>query len=167
MEVTADGAFELLKTCREIYLEAVEILYSTNTFVLHDLDTLVTLPRSIAPQCLDSIRTLRLLKSSRVKMPYPHPRWRPYSPTFGDTWRLFWEVVVRMRGLKDLEVYLEYGIDYYRVEDEPSSVTGTREGMLRPLLETWGLERFWLRYGVVSKGDVCLEPQEESFRQDL
>ena len=50
----------LLKTCRQIYIEAVELLYSTNTFVLHDCDTLVTLSRSIPPQRLDSIRSLRL-----------------------------------------------------------------------------------------------------------
>ncbi len=100
-------------------------------------------------------------------MPYPHPKWRPYGPTFGDTWLPFWDVVVRMQGLGDLEVYLEYQIDYYGVEDERSSVTGTREGMLRPLLNTRALERFELRYGLIGIGDVYFEPQEDSFRQEL
>jgi len=100
-------------------------------------------------------------------MPYPHPKWRLYGPTFGDAWRLFWEVVVRMRGLKDLEVYLGYEINYYGAEDGQSLVEVTRERMLRPLLDIRGLERLGLRYGVVSHGDVCFEPQENSIRQEL
>ena len=56
-----------------------------------------------------------------------------------------------------MEVYLEYRIDCYGADDGHSFVRVTREGMLRLLLDIRGLERFRLRYGVVSHGDVCLE----------
>ncbi len=72
-----------------------------------------------------------------------------------------------MRGLRDLELHLEYEIDYYGAEVAHSFDRVTREGMLRPLLDVWGLDRLGLRYGVVSNGDICSEPQENSFRQEL
>lgn len=79
-------------------------------------------------------------------MPYSHPRFRTHDPTFGGTWRSFW-VVVRMEGLRDLEVCLEGQNDYYGVRDERSPVAGTGEGVLRSLLNIRVLERFEMRHG--------------------
>lgn len=70
-------------------------------------------------------------------MPYSHPKWRTYGPTFGGTWHSFWDFVVRMQGLRDLEVYLEYEIDFIGVEDELSSARGSR-GYAETVAEHWG-----------------------------
>ena len=48
----------LLKTCRQTYLEAIDILYTTNTFVLHDIPTLITLSKTIPSQRLNFISNL-------------------------------------------------------------------------------------------------------------
>ena len=86
-DATADSAIEDMSTdLRQSYPTSVFDDYFRPAQLRQSGDAL---PKHPPHNVWNSIRTLRLLKSSRFKMPYPHPRWRPYSPTFGDIWRLF------------------------------------------------------------------------------
>jgi hypothetical protein len=53
---TTHNCISLFLTCREVYCETVEILYSTNTFDVNHPQTLLFLARTIRPRRLESIR---------------------------------------------------------------------------------------------------------------
>ncbi|KAL8941247.1 MAG: hypothetical protein Q9216_002350 [Gyalolechia sp. 2 TL-2023] len=50
----------LLRTCRQIYTEAVGLLYAGNTFVIKHPEILFHFSKAIPPQRLNSLRSLRL-----------------------------------------------------------------------------------------------------------
>ncbi|KAL8762371.1 MAG: hypothetical protein Q9184_001633, partial [Pyrenodesmia sp. 2 TL-2023] len=57
---TSNGNVALLRSCRQIYVEAVEIMYSSNTFDFDHQDLFLLFARSILPQRLALIRNLQL-----------------------------------------------------------------------------------------------------------
>ncbi|KAL9023529.1 MAG: hypothetical protein Q9180_008196, partial [Flavoplaca navasiana] len=50
----------ILRTCRQIYIEAVELLYSENAFVFKDASTFTAFTKAVVPRRLNAIRTIRL-----------------------------------------------------------------------------------------------------------
>lgn len=59
-----DGLSNLLKTCRQIYCEAIDILYANNAFVVHRPETLYFLAETVLPHRLRSIRSFYMAWSS-------------------------------------------------------------------------------------------------------
>jgi hypothetical protein len=55
-----DVCTALLKTCRKVYREAVDILYNTNSFDINHPTTLHFFARTMRPQGLKSIRYLQI-----------------------------------------------------------------------------------------------------------
>lgn len=55
-----DGGLALLQTCRQVYRECIELLYSQNTFDVNHPQTLAFLERTIRPNRLAAIRSLQL-----------------------------------------------------------------------------------------------------------
>lgn len=98
----------ILLTCRQIYLEAIHLLYEGNTFVATRFYIALYLPRILLPQRLNSIRSFRFV-------------WRivgppPFAPDKGNnnkishfkhnSWNLIWRNLSRMQRLDKLEVKL-------------------------------------------------------------
>ncbi len=50
----------ILRTCRQIYIEAVELLYSENTFVFKDAATFTAFTKAVVPRRLNAIRKIRI-----------------------------------------------------------------------------------------------------------
>lgn len=166
----------LLKTCRQIYHEAVDLMYFTNTFVFHDSPTLVDFSKSILPERMDAIRTLRLYWSAKLKPPYPHPWWRPREIR----WRLMlermkyhraraqcWQAIASMRGLRNLAVHLEYLVDSF-----PDGPVQVPEKVLEPLWRLRGLDRLEVTLGLVEydlygNDEVRFEKLSEEVRKEL
>lgn len=125
----------LLKTCRQIYIEAVPVLYSTWKFYLRDMDTLIHLSETLLPQRLATIRTLHIT----VPVCFNH---EPYG-TLESGWKI---IATKMTGLRD------FGVTwlYYVCDNHPSDLSGwdiSRERKyLEPLLEIRGLDIFYLEY---------------------
>jgi len=97
----------LLLTCRQVYREAADRLYSANLFHVSDLNVLVYLANyRIRPQRLRAIRQLEL-------------RWDYYTdpgtltgcvhePYDWETWAQVWEIIGTRMALSGLKVRLRY-----------------------------------------------------------
>ena len=134
---SSNGNLALVKTCRQVYHETIDVLYATNVFDVDDPRLFIHFSQSIRPQCMARITTLQ------VYCPMGCPPWDPHTyaypvknPPYDKlTWREFWHVIrVRMAGLTDLSVCLgvRFGISQLRVTDEWAEA----------LLEIRGLKRF-------------------------
>ncbi|KAK6541965.1 hypothetical protein TWF694_007738 [Orbilia ellipsospora] len=101
----------LIFTCRQIYLEASDYLYSSNMFCLNTLDMLLHLRNSIAPRHFELIKHLQLSHNvthfeqfvSERKKSRKIPLYPPYD---NKTWKEIWRILSEdMPGLKDLRFY--------------------------------------------------------------
>lgn len=96
-------------TNRARYLESIDILYSENTLSVRQTRTIVDLQRTILPQRLDRIRSLRLsfplnlycidAEGQKLAMcPHIYPLDVPYF------WAAAWETITAMKSLQSLQV---------------------------------------------------------------
>lgn len=93
----------LPQTCRQIYCETIELLYSTNTFDISDLGVLKYFVHGVVP------KRLRLIQALRVH--WQDPSWCPRWPTahvgFAGTWEFFWRVAIdELTGLKNIDILM-------------------------------------------------------------
>ncbi|KAL9085803.1 MAG: hypothetical protein Q9165_007435 [Trypethelium subeluteriae] len=106
----------LLQTCRQVYSEALPILYQTNVFDIKSLDALLYLPRTTIH--VDMIRTLRLswdfcadpLRPRLNANPPPGRRslFADAIPPFDlDTWLRACTFLSKMKGLQQLVLIIE------------------------------------------------------------
>lgn len=88
------------------YTEAAPHLYSPHIFSLLHVTHLLFLPTHVPQPRLDTIRTLRLKWTIRG-MPYfrrnPHSK-RPVYPEDTANWEKSWDILSRMKALRDLKV---------------------------------------------------------------
>ena len=139
----------LLMTCRQVYSEAVDLLYSSNTFVLHDLHTLETFAKSVPPQRLNAIRKLEIYYSPVASIPYQHEWGKHYDLPHDLDW--IWEIVTGMQGLRKLGIVLE-AYSSLILDDEDREACEVRR--LKPLLQLRGLSTFSLELTYLGDGRV-------------
>ncbi|KAK3174985.1 hypothetical protein OEA41_002231 [Lepraria neglecta] len=150
----------LLKTCRQVYTEAIDLFYSSWVFHIHDLDTLISLTRTVVPHRLAKIKILQLC--------------------FGNCWpssikgdlisgltneEISSTVVNKLTGLKELHLNI-----YQHTHVElPYGTAESERKTLEPLLILRGLEDFDLRYvhGHQHHDDNCIDtsPEAVAFRE--
>ena len=159
----------LLRVCRQIYNEAVELPYATNIFDVDDLITLVYWSRTILPSRLKLVRDLRVdwkiywppytktdpsgMITSQTACPFDRIRLKHSNLV----WWEFWLVVSRMTGLRDVRMTLGFLSGYYHCESL-KRLFGPDQGLpsdlgaawLQPILNVGGLTNFEL---VISDGD--------------
>ncbi|KAL9023860.1 MAG: hypothetical protein Q9196_006925 [Gyalolechia fulgens] len=132
---TANGNLALLQTCRQIYAEAVHIMYARNTFDFDHQNLFLFFSRSILPQRLARIRSLELhLEVASIEMSFP---WIGPAP---NSWKLMWTTIAEgMPALKHLRVGLagEYGRSYPDMN---------ADWWLQCLLQVKNLKTFHLEY---------------------
>ncbi|KAL8820535.1 MAG: hypothetical protein Q9191_007498 [Dirinaria sp. TL-2023a] len=132
----------LLQTSRQVYNESVDLLYSTNTFVIHDFTTMTTFAKSIPARHFHAIRSLRICYSPVTSVPYKHPRTAQYDLPTGEGWDEFWEMIAGMKSLRDLDVHLER---YHELlPEDPELRAFTEYTTLWPLQRLRGLRSFQL-----------------------
>jgi len=125
----------LLKTCRQIYVEAIPVLYSNWKFYIRDMETLIHLSTTILPQRLATIRSLHMT----LPICFDH---EPYSQL-----AVGWDTVAtRMTGLRHFALRWSY----YVCGNHPPNTSGWAQSLerkyLEPLLRIRGLEDFDLEY---------------------
>ncbi|KAF1849455.1 uncharacterized protein K460DRAFT_276323 [Cucurbitaria berberidis CBS 394.84] len=107
--VLLDLALPLLRTCRQIYSEAIEYLYKANYFLFttdaYKQPTLEYLPYYFLPQRLTQIRSVHFF----WKMDSHHY----YLMTHGldpqmDEWLKSWDALSKLTGLQHLHITLSY-----------------------------------------------------------
>jgi len=99
------GRLSLLKTCRQVYSEAIDILYARNSFDVNHLNSLLYLSSTIPAQRLNTIRSLQLTWDFPCPLYTVHSTSR-YPPDTETTWEEVWRVIARMKGLRDIRVQL-------------------------------------------------------------
>ncbi|KAF4630959.1 hypothetical protein G7Y89_g7174 [Cudoniella acicularis] len=100
-----NNSLSLLQTNRQIYREAVNVLYTTNTFDISEPLTLLFFTPTILPQRLQSIRYLQV----QWKEIPPYLSWRGHTWAYRweDSWENMWETIRReMTGLRSLKLCL-------------------------------------------------------------
>ena len=102
----------LLRTCRQIYSEAADILYSSNTFIVDNIRAFIY----FAEKCL-SPRRLLVIKHLQVSITwrfslllatYAGQRGNPADYYSSATWRRFWKLVANNMRLTSLSIELGY-----------------------------------------------------------
>ena len=100
------GLLELLRTCRRIYTEAIDILYSQNIYDINGPESLVSFSRILLPHRLNAIRSLQMTWA------FFHAGQTVFDEEKillqGDEalWTACWAIVSSMKGLNDLRIWL-------------------------------------------------------------
>ena len=152
----------LLQSCRQIYTEAVDVIYATNLFDLDDVSTLLYLSQTIRPQRLAAIKYLQLTWEL-LWAPFSIPETKdPFLfPNDDATWVTFWRLIeTQMPGLLELTfvVHAMY----------PKMDWSLDEGWVQPLLRIRGLKEFRLELSYPTHSTLELPIETfEPFRQRL
>ncbi|KAL8836044.1 MAG: hypothetical protein Q9170_003089, partial [Blastenia crenularia] len=128
----------LLQTCRQIYTEAVDLLYTDNTFVVKHPELLSRFIKAIPPQRLNTIRSLRICLETwqcGVLSQWAH------TQTGREEWGKMWRAVAGMEHLMNLEVEFVGESYSYTWAEQPNIYLA----LLPSLLQIRGLHRFQLR----------------------
>jgi hypothetical protein len=111
-EPTDGDIIPFLQTCRQVYSEAIEFLYSTNTFSISDLDCLRYLSCTVLPCRFQMIQKIQLewsltwpiydsiAQNLLLMVPVLYP---PHDEA---TWEATWRIIAEMPNLKKLLVSL-------------------------------------------------------------
>ena len=151
----------LIKTCRQIYLEATPLIYSTNTFQICDLDNLIYLNQTIRLPRMASIKYLQI-QWVLCYLPLCGSMSRKYRPQDDETWLRFWNIVAtRMTGLVALDISLVIWLPQLQ------SYYGHEKVWLKPLIDIRGLKQFVL--DIVYGCDDDSRPTEDAlaFRREI
>jgi hypothetical protein len=143
----------LLQTCRQIYAESIDILYSTNTFDFATAETFNLFVRTIPPTRLTTIRSLsiRLFNDAGrtiVRTPRDDPHIPEFNYNLAQGWDPMWQIIKhKMNALKRLHVVL-FGHEF----DHP----GLQKMVVRPIegLKGLGVFELEIRKGVRISGTV-------------
>ena len=121
----------ILRTCRQIYLEAINVLYTTNIFDIDHLQTLLYLSKSIPHQHFATISTLH------VSWPVTYHAISFHGQVDGmNDWERFCHVVAtKMPGLRHFKVSLTHSAPLSIHEESD-------QDWIKPLLEIQGLMTF-------------------------
>ena len=120
----------LLRTSRQVYTEAVELLYTGNTFVIRHSEMLSRLSKSIPPQRFNTIRSISV-------------HWTPWQSGIlakwenREPWCRLWELIASMENLSILEVNI---LDWQPLHEGNSNYTH----LIEPISELRGLQEFVL-----------------------
>ncbi|CZT12955.1 uncharacterized protein RAG0_16590 [Rhynchosporium agropyri] len=107
----------LLTVCRQIYFEAISILYSSNNFVIDHAKAMEFLPLTILPQRMNTIRNLRFIWDFSGPPPvkvYDYiwakgTRYEEILHIRQEKWQKIWNILSEMTGLRQLYVKLRVG----------------------------------------------------------
>ena len=140
MDLKPKSKVSFLRTCRQIYVEAMEVLYTTNTFGfefnMHNLEPYCHFFRTIRPHRLASITSLRIECHERTFNSFIRPEAR-------EAWKMLWrDMATHMPGLKDVALVVRE----YEVWSQQRGITwfGHEGKWVKPLLMVSGLRRFGL-----------------------
>lgn len=156
----SNANFAFLRTCRQVYMEAINIPYSSNIFEVDDLTTLLYFSQTIRSQRLSQIKHLQIrweffIPPMQAAAGLHHPQ-REVSHS-DDTWVQFWQTVAtKMTGLSHLSLRMER-------EQGDSNVLEQKwdARWVTPLLKVYSLKTFDL---VISTDQIYDESSNENMR---
>ncbi|KAL8857716.1 MAG: hypothetical protein Q9178_005751 [Gyalolechia marmorata] len=138
----------ILRTCRQAYNEAAEMLYQRNTFIIKHQLVLQYFVERLSPQQFNNIHHMKLVLYS-----FPGPWFSSHAPAYyrRREWEAFWHTIAGMESLQTLSVGLNY-----RDERKPDGIESSHlvanppvdccQRNLKPLLAIRGLRKFTLQF---------------------
>lgn len=151
----SNSNLSLLRTCRQIYAEAIDIPYSNFIFDVDDLHTWIYFCRNICPHRLACIKHLTVQWSVFWDpMTGSEPWSSVYSHSHKDTiWEEFWRLLAspeQLASLVDLRLVLNYA-DFPSSTETMMKKLSLDSGWVAPILKIRSLKFFDLR--ITSKKD--------------
>jgi hypothetical protein len=130
------SAINLLQSCRQIYVESIDLLYSLNTFEFSHCETFIWFSRTVTAE------RLALIKSLHVGF-FPEKDFRPHwSFLAHNLWfRMCNIIVLQMPGLRSLHISLR---------DWEISELQRQDRLLRPLASLRGLQQLSIEVAEVT-----------------
>ncbi|KAF2471249.1 uncharacterized protein BDR25DRAFT_303317 [Lindgomyces ingoldianus] len=137
MEPTDGNILPLLRSCRQVYSESIQFLYSTNTFSFSDLDCLRYFSCTTLPHRFDLIQTIDL--EWCMSWPIYDPIAQQlllnnpalYPPNDEATWEETWRIIANMPNLSFIRVSLLY-FDGFRDPTCESKMLAPLRNVTRP-----------------------------------
>lgn len=126
------------------YCEAIDYLYSSNTFVTSDIDVIEYLPLVLLPQRIYAIRSLRFkwgisdYPPFEVPAGYEGPIWDEFACRH-DRWETVWHNLAMMRNLRSLCVRLVVSPHFWGTLNRESARL-----LLKPIINVKATESFIL-----------------------
>ena len=127
----------LLQTCRQMYCEAIKLLYSTNTFDFAHPENFTSFARTVRPQRLAAITSVQISWFTENFLPCRGSPGRSLSYTVDleQDWDPTWDIIVNMQALKRLNVcFCGPQLDEWQYQDI----------LLAPMARLRGLREFGL-----------------------
>ena len=150
-----------LLACRQVYREAVDILYSTNNFVTDDIRTFIHFGKDcLGPQRLLTLKHLHVIVTWRVRpLLASYTGHTDVKEGFYDfaIWKRFWHIVANDMKLTSLKIQLQFSGQDFALDDE----------WVKPLLEIRNIKRPDVMYGPFVRILPGSQGQLENFRQGL
>lgn len=156
----------LLISCRQIYQEAINLMYSTNTFIFLDFQSLETFVRSIPPTRLNTIRHLEIRYSPESSIAYQHPRTSHYDLPI--CLNQYWGLVANMQSLRSLFIRLEaYSQSQPWQQFDEFDLCENETKRLEGLLRVRGLSTFQLEMAYLQGDSTRTEPYVPALRKAI
>ncbi|KAL8759375.1 MAG: hypothetical protein Q9199_000810 [Rusavskia elegans] len=132
----------ILRTCRQIYTEAVDLLYTGNTFVFQTTLILAYFAKAVLPYRFNAIRKVRICFEQDNEPFWPFCSSQPSITTPREEWNQAWKTIAGMEHLTTLHVSFDSTMAEYWADRNAC------RDMLLPLLNLRGIRDFRLRFGV-------------------
>ncbi len=159
----------LLRTCRQVYLEALHILYTRSTFIITHQEILLRFAKTTNARNFNSIRNL-CISIPQARTPIMSRLCYTYSASEFQRWRDFWTTVAGIECLRTLEVDLCTTINEL---DEVPQEEGC-QSVVGPIRKIRGLRRFRLDFKIIKgsgignqKTEVPLEEATKAFIREI
>ncbi|KAI4153826.1 MAG: hypothetical protein L6R39_001496 [Caloplaca ligustica] len=146
----------LLRTCRQVYVEAAELLYTRSTFVIKHPHILPRFAQSIPAKRFNSIRHLCVTIS--LRRCGPSSAYRPGPGRYIEEWNHLWETAAGIQHLQTLELTLRECV----FRHSPDLDYPIYRAVLEPLLKIRGLRSFHIQFTKLGAHDFesCPEHTE-------
>lgn len=129
----------LLLTCRLIYSEAIDLLYSANTFQLENLHLVKHLHTLVLPQRLQAMQRLVLiLRFDRFPLAPNEMEDNELSQA------MVWKTLSELKGLREVHLHLQAAETDDRMWRDDGSCREALRTQIRPLVERLDVFRVWL-----------------------
>ncbi|KFY00842.1 hypothetical protein O988_03081 [Pseudogymnoascus sp. VKM F-3808] len=129
----------LLLTCRLVYSEAIDLLYSANTFQLESFHLFKHLHTLVLPQRLQAMQRLEFSV---------HFNKFPLAPNEievnGPSQAMVWKTLLEMKGLREVHLHLHAAETRNLMGRDDGSCREALRAQIRPLVERLDVFRIWL-----------------------
>lgn len=122
------GLLDILRTCRLVYTEAIDVLYSKNTFDVNGPETMISLSQTLLAHRLDAIRSLQLTWAFFRTAHTVYDGDKILLSGDEALWKTCWAIVGGMKRVSEIRVWLS-------MSPAVEAARQPEEDLLKPLNE--------------------------------